>query len=273
MATKTLFPDHVVQTFLQTHGAYKGKIDGDFGPISIKAMEVLLLGIGIVFTGWNLSRKRLSLEQFMLTAWGFAPGKVDGLWGIQTQDAWERWQNKERSKEGKVDRGDKAILITKPPAAKIAWPLQRNIRKFYGEPGQNIVLLTTPYPLRIAWDKSSVVRKFAIHEKCHDSAKRVMARVLSHYGESEIKRLGLDLFGGCLNHRLKKGGSTLSLHAWGIAIDWDPESNQFRWGANKARLDNHEYVKFMDLWEEEGWLSLGRARNYDWMHIQAARLG
>ena len=25
-------------------------------------------------------------------------------------------------------------------------------------------------------------------------------------------------------------------------------------------------------WEEEGWISLGRARDFDWMHVQAARL-
>jgi len=29
---------------------------------------------------------------------------------------------------------------------------------------------------------------------------------------------------------------------------------------------------FWKAWEEEGWLSLGRSRNFDWMHVQACRL-
>jgi hypothetical protein len=33
-----------------------------------------------------------------------------------------------------------------------------------------------------------------------------------------------------------------------------------------------EYAPFLDLWEAEGFVSLGRARNFDWMHVQAARL-
>ena len=61
-------------------------------------------------------------------------------------------------------------------------------------------------------------------------------------GEAEIKALGLDLFGGCYNPRLMRGGSSLSTHSWATAINWDPEASQLKWG---------------------------RERNYDWMHVQA----
>ena len=33
-----------------------------------------------------------------------------------------------------------------------------------------------------------------------------------------------------------------------------------------------EYNMWWKLWEEEGWVSLERQRNFDWMHVQAARL-
>ncbi len=64
----------------------------------------------------------------------------------------------------------------------------------------------------------------------------------------------------------------MSTHSWGIAIDWDADRNPLRATSKTALLATPPYAKFLDLWEEEGFVSLGRARNYDWMHVQAARL-
>ena len=69
-----------------------------------------------------------------------------------------------------------------------------------------------------------------------------------------------------------RGGTQYSMHSWGIAIDFDPERNQLNWGRDRARLAAADCVPFWDIWEAEGWVSLGRARNFDWMHVQAARL-
>ena len=38
------------------------------------------------------------------------------------------------------------------------------------------------------------------------------------------------------------------------------------------RFIAEEVLPNADRWEEEGALSLGRVRNYDWMHVQFARL-
>ena len=100
----------------------------------------------------------------------------------------------------------------------------------------------------------------------------MLVRVLDHYGPERIRELGLDLFGGCLNVRRMRGGSAWSVHAWGAALDFDPERNQLRWGRARARFARPEYEKWWALWEAEGFLSLGRARDFDWMHVQAARL-
>jgi hypothetical protein len=80
------------------------------------------------------------------------------------------------------------------------------------------------------------------------------------------------LFGGCLNVRRMRGGSAWSMHSWGIAFDFDPDRNQLRWGRDRAAFAKPEYNKWFELWEEEGAVSLGRVRNFDWMHVQFARL-
>ena len=69
-----------------------------------------------------------------------------------------------------------------------------------------------------------------------------------------------------------RGGSAWSIHSWGAAVDLDPDNNQLRWGKNKASFAKPAYENFWKIVENEGWVSLGRERNYDWMHFQAAKL-
>ncbi len=117
-----------------------------------------------------------------------------------------------------------------------------------------------------------MIHGFACHERVHDSLYRVLDRVLDHYGLEEIQRLRLDLWGGCLNVRKKRGGTTSSMHSWGIAVDYDPLRNKLPWGRTRAAFAKPDYDRWWQLWEEEGWVSLGRTRNFDWMHIQASKL-
>lgn len=159
-----------------------------------------------------------------------------------------------------------------PDGYKPMWPLQRECMGFYGGVGLHQTILELPYPMRIAWGRKPVIRKFAIHQKCHDSAKRAFEKVASIYGETARENLGIDLFGGCLNVRKMRGGSSYSMHSWGIAIDFDPERNQLKWDKRKARLGKPDAEEFWRAWEAEGWVSLGRAAGYDFMHVQAARL-
>jgi hypothetical protein len=62
------------------------------------------------------------------------------------------------------------------------------------------------------------------------------------------------------------------MHIWGIAMDYDPNRNKLRWNSDKAVFAREEYRRWWEFWEEEEWVSLGRSRNFDWMHVQAARI-
>lgn len=164
-----------------------------------------------------------------------------------------------------------------PPSAEPAhikpiWPRQAECMKVYGAVGQNQTILILPFPMRIAWDTAKTITKITLHEKVRDSAARVFDRIADAYSADKRKDLGIDLFGGSLSVRKMRGGSSWSMHSWGIAIDFDPIRNQLKWPREKARLGRPDAEAFWKLWEEEGWVSLGRARNYDWMHVQAARL-
>ncbi len=126
--------------------------------------------------------------------------------------------------------------------------------------------------MKLAWELKTKVRKMTVNKKVAEATERIFARTLEHYGLKRIQELGLDLNGGAYNRRRIIGGQGWSMHAYGIAIDIDPENNQLKWGRDKARLAKPEYEPFWNIVESEGAMSLGRERNYDWMHFQFARL-
>lgn len=152
------------------------------------------------------------------------------------------------------------------------WPRQGDVPAFYGAMGKQQTILKLPFPMWLAWDKRKPVKQFSVHKKVHDSAARAFARIAEEYGPKERQTLGIDLFGGCLNVRRMRGGSAWSTHSWGIAIDFDPARNTLNMGRDKARLALPDAERFWRIWEDEGWVSLGRTRNFDFMHVQAARL-
>lgn len=161
------------------------------------------------------------------------------------------------------------------PAPKVVgnpWPGQSDCLKFYGPVGQNQVMIDLPYPMWLAWDLGKQIKRVSVHKKVAASCQRILTRVKDHYGLKEIDRLDLDVWGGTLNVRKMRGGTSWSMHSWGIAWDFDPINNQLKWTKDKARMAKPEYLPFWRIWEDEGWISLGRAKGYDWMHVQAARI-
>lgn len=153
----------------------------------------------------------------------------------------------------------------------IVWPGESEVPKYFGKPGEGLQMIDLPYPMRLAWDKRSIVKKTTCHSLVALPLKRIFTRTLEHYGSSRLSELGLDLFGGCFNNRSKVGGTSKSMHAYGIAIDLDPDRNQLKWDRRKAVFAKPEYDAFWNIVEAENAVSLGRCKNYDWMHFQFAR--
>lgn len=142
----------------------------------------------------------------------------------------------------------------------------------YGLPNQTgkgyLTTIELPFPLRIAWDKKTSVKKISCHKDIAEPLKAVFADILKQYGYEKIKELGIDLFGGCFNFRQMRGGTNYSVHAWGLAIDLDPERNQLKETSKTARFARPEYKLMIDIFYKYGFISLGREKNYDWMHFQ-----
>lgn len=149
------------------------------------------------------------------------------------------------------------------------WPKSDNgsLRAFYGEPGDesNLVPIAFPYPI---YYDGKLVKTTRVHRKCAASLLRVFASIKDLYVQrTEIMEEAQD-YGGVFNFRLKRGGSSYSLHAYGAAIDLDADDNTFR-DSWPMRADMP--IEIMEEFAREGWIAAGAFWGYDAMHFQCTR--
>lgn len=215
--------------------------------------------------------------QLFLQSAGYKVHPADGAFGPLTERETLKFQAANGLKpDGVVGEKTWAFItnVSNNTPLSNRWPKQdyTSMVNFYGPVGENQTSLELPYKLKLAWNLNTSLSRITCNQKITKSLYTIFEKTLKTYGEKEIQRLKLDVFGGCLNVRKMRGGSSWSIHSWGAAIDLDPDNNQLKWGKDRASFAAKEYIEFWKIVESEGWVSLGRKRNYDWMHFQAANL-
>jgi hypothetical protein len=174
----------------------------------------------------------------------------DGFWGPKSQKACCDYLKS---------------LMPKPTP----WPKsdQSSLREFYGQPGDVSNLVTVDFPFPTFYG-GKMVRKFRCHKKVADSLLRILTNINSKYSKNRQIMEEAEDFGGVYNFRNKRGGASLSVHAWGAAIDLDADDNTFRdsWPM-KADMP----LEVIEEFAREGWLSAGAFWGYDAMHFQATQ--
>ncbi len=149
------------------------------------------------------------------------------------------------------------------------WPSSSRsaVEKFFGKPGDesNLVTFDFPYPTYYGGKR---VLKGRCHHKVKDSLLRILTEIGKLYGSDRGIIEEAEDYGGIYNFRSKRGGSSLSLHSWGIAIDLDADDNTFR-DSWPMRADMP--LEIMECFAREGWTSAGAFWGYDAMHQQATR--
>ena len=145
-----------------------------------------------------------------------------------------------------------------------------DLLKKYGQPckEENFTQIVLPYPMRLAWDTNTKVTKITVNKLIASNFENVFTKILEKYGLPKIQELGIDLYGGTFNCRKMRGGDQMSKHAWAVAIDLDPDRNTLKETSKTARFARPEYKDMIDIFYQNGFISLGREKNYDWMHFE-----
>jgi hypothetical protein len=80
--------------------------------------------------------------------------------------------------------------------------------------------ISLPFPLALSWNHAQMVKEMTCHKKSGEIFSDVFAKIQANGFETKIQA-----FGGCFSFRPQRTGTRLSTHAWGIAIDLNPETN------------------------------------------------
>lgn len=155
------------------------------------------------------------------------------------------------------------------------WPLQNEAMAFYGDPrkpnwyGENVVAVKCPWPLFMG---AAEVQSIAIHRKIAPSLTAALVATWAACDQSldTIQRLRYDRYDGSYNLRVMRGGSSISMHGFAVAVDWDAADNP-------QHSQHHIFTDTSPLvvaFKNEGWIWGGdwNPGSIDAMHVQAARV-
>src|SRR6266478_6369112 len=114
------------------------------------------------------------------------------------------------------------------------------------------------FPMKLSWDQSRTVT----HISCHKLMTGIFAEVFQNIQSAGLQN-HVPSFGGCFAFRPQRTATKLSTHAWGIAIDLNPEGNMQGTAGNM----NAEVIK---IFRQAGFTSGGdwQGKTRDPMHFQ-----
>ena len=81
--------------------------------------------------------------------------------------------------------------------------------------------IALPFAIPLSWDQTQSIQRMSCHKLLADNYANVFSRIQNVGLQTKITS-----FGGCFSFRPQRTGTRLSTHAWGIAIDLNPESNE-----------------------------------------------
>jgi len=155
------------------------------------------------------------------------------------------------------------------------WPRDNDasLRAFYGTPGsggtveQNLVHVTPPFQM---YYETTPLKYIVFHRKAAPALLAAFNDIWERCGRSQarVNKIGASKTGGTYNPRRIRGSSKWSMHAYGCAIDIDPDNNKM--GTGHGQMSQI----VIDAFDRQGFRWGGRYRGRtDPMHFEAVDPG
>lgn len=144
------------------------------------------------------------------------------------------------------------------------WPHDDTKSKiaFFGQPGTNLIPVTPPFQMYYV---GHPIKSITVNRKIATALLAVFTEVADKCGhdQAKIDATGISAWGGCYNNRSIRGSKNISNHAFGAAVDIDPERNPL--GAKTGHMPPLVIAAFKRQGALWGGDYKGRK---DWMHFE-----
>lgn len=145
------------------------------------------------------------------------------------------------------------------------WPApdDASMNRFYGSPMDESKLVNLEVSDLGVYYFGKQVRVVRCHHKVAPSLRKILEDINASPHASILRE-----YAGCYNPRPMRGGTRPSKHAWGVAIDLDPDENGLKqhWPSSASMP-----LEVMEAFAKEGWVGLGWQIGRDAMHMQASQ--
>lgn len=143
------------------------------------------------------------------------------------------------------------------------FPTSKGVRKFYGDPGDGLTTISVKGMAYIGSGTPQPISTIRCHEKVADSLQKILAEIAASEHAWILKE-----YAGCYNHRNMRGSDKLSMHSWGIAVDFWPRENGF---TTPWPVVADMPFEVMEIFARHGWSAGGAFWGRDAMHFEAIK--
>jgi len=131
-----------------------------------------------------------------------------------------------------------------------------------GAPGDKsqMVKKRFPFALKLNGDESQMCYNFYGNKRIAEAVIDAFQEILDIYGLDFILKTNLDWYGGCFESRKSRGSNRISVHTYGMAVDYLPQLGKF----NSPSLIPYHIVR---AFKKRGFAWGGDWDNPDGMHF------
>lgn len=143
--------------------------------------------------------------------------------------------------------------------------LYDDLNKTVGPPGETDHLVKRPFPFKLYLNgnKNMPCNNFYGNKYIAEAVLDSFREILDVFGVEFIRNNGLDSYGGCYNYRTVRGTvDKLSVHSWGMAIDYLPEMG-------KLGMPSMIPYNIVEIFKSHGFIWGGDWKRKDGMHFSA----
>jgi hypothetical protein len=116
----------------------------------------------------------------------------------------------------------------------------------------------------LEWDRKKTISRVYCNARCAKDFVKALREINGYYGAVLVIKNGLNLYSGCYNKRPKRGGSSMSSHAWGMAFDINASGNPMNAKQSDTAIIKQNLIGFCNIMKDNNFRTL----KHDLMHWQ-----